>query len=627
MNDGSEVLLAIYDLSHGMAKQLSAQFLGPGHELEMIPHTAIRCFRKEWYFGGGIQSVDPIQFQFSTGMVPVQVLPLGRTTMGLVEFESWCVQQQQYPHGKFTVASYDLLHCNCNHFSHAAALQGLKLSQGVPQWILDVPQRFLSSPMGQLVRPMLEQMQITAQSPVAPISASSCASTRSGRCNPKDGLFVLSDSVTTEQENPWTASTSQAAHPSESMSTPVLDSFHKPLVSKDTGSIPLIIRKITSSIQGNDSNEDEEDSQKKLSILGNFLQKTLSTAGAISPIATALEEFQSEEERIESALKILWNLVVAHDGISSTPSNLTFALMLLRLVVLVVPTSETMIPSTLSSSSVPVYSSTLQDILAWMQRQLIMASDDDDGDSNIEDGGKNALLDRNPAARSMAWCVLSNMVSAIINTYSIIENIPTSDMDQYVLLVDNHELIDSAIRDMTASNCQVRQAATCFLYNLALCHTRRILSVQDTLSQTKQEEEEGDDNDGILLQDDLLLSILCAVVEEFSLIQLLTTKTTTDSNSKGGIQYDPTTCLRRLAVVGRILVPLSSDTTRRQRCNGAVRRFLLDLGLDQFLKDHVATATTRGNTSSTDLKMKEDAEQCRQLATELYKLLESSTHL
>ena len=299
--------------------------------------------------------------------------------------------------------------------------------------------------------------------------------------------------------------------------------------------------------------------------------------------------------------------------------------MLLRLVVLVVPTSETMIPSTLSSSSVPVYSSTLQDILAWMQRQLILASDDDDGDTNIGDGGKNALLDKNPAARSMAWCVLSNMVSAIINTDSIIDVMPTCDMDQYMLLVDNHELIDSAIRDMTASNCQVRQAATCFLYNLALCHIRRILSVQNSLSQTKQEEEDDDDYDGILLQDDLLLSILCAVVEEFSLIQLLTTKTSTDSNSKGGIQYDPTSCLRRLAVVGRILVPLSSDATRRQGCNGAVRRFLLDLGLDQFLKDHVATAS--GNTSSTDLKLREDAEQCRQLATELYKLLQSSAQL
>lgn len=33
------VQLAIYDLSHGMARTLSGQFLGPGHELDLIPHT------------------------------------------------------------------------------------------------------------------------------------------------------------------------------------------------------------------------------------------------------------------------------------------------------------------------------------------------------------------------------------------------------------------------------------------------------------------------------------------------------------------------------------------------------------------------------------------------------------
>ena len=612
MNEGCEVTLAVYDLSHGMAKQLSAQFLGPGYELEMIPHTAIRCYQREWFFGGGIQSVDPMQFQLSTGMTPVQILTLGRTTRSLVEFQTWCQQEQQYPNGGFTATSYDLLQCNCNHFSHAAALDGLKLSQGVPQWILDVPQRFLSSPMGQLVRPMLEQMQITGQSPVTATSTS-----------------ISMPNNTKSPINPWTTGKSKASPKEASQSpsqvpTPVLDSFHKPLVSKDTGSIPLVIRKLSSKTQGKGEREDEDSSQKKLSILGTLLQQTLVAPGGISPITAALEDFQSEADEINSALTVLWDLVVSQDATSPGSSNLTFALMLLRLVVLVIPTIETMIPSTLSSSAEAVYSTVLYDILKWMQQQLILASDDDDGgcaDANKDGDDREALLDKNPVARSMAWCVLSNLVSAIVTADSVVEGMPKPEPDQQKSLVDNQQLIDSAIRDMTVSNCQVRQAATCFLYNLALYKIGRTQLVQVNLPQSTPEEKE--EVDGIILQDDLLLSILCAVVEEFSLIQLITKNAGTDQDSKGGIQYDPTTCLRRLAVIGRILVPLSTETRSQYGCNGAVRQFLLDLGLDQLLKDHVATASYK--SSNTDRQEQEDAEQCRRLATELFMLLQATT--
>ena len=35
------VLLAVYDLSRGMARGLSAQFLGPDHAIDVIPHTGL----------------------------------------------------------------------------------------------------------------------------------------------------------------------------------------------------------------------------------------------------------------------------------------------------------------------------------------------------------------------------------------------------------------------------------------------------------------------------------------------------------------------------------------------------------------------------------------------------------
>ena len=66
-----EVHLAIYDLSGGMARNLSAQFLGPNHAIDMIPHTALLVFGKEYFFGGGIQAVDPYVFRSMRGIQPV----------------------------------------------------------------------------------------------------------------------------------------------------------------------------------------------------------------------------------------------------------------------------------------------------------------------------------------------------------------------------------------------------------------------------------------------------------------------------------------------------------------------------------------------------------------------------
>jgi hypothetical protein len=686
-----EVQLAIYDLSQGMARQLSGQFLGPEHALDLIPHTGLRVYGKEYYFGGGgiHCASNPLQFQASTGLRPIQVQSLGYSTTDRGTFEAWCVQQQQYPHGRFTATSYDLLLRNCNHFSDEAAIHGLHMSQGVPHWILDVPRRFLASPMGQLIRPILEQMQVTGTSPVVSGSSSSSIGAwgNSSGAVPSPATSNMSNVVvasasTAAYPNPWEAAAVAASRattipnipttshattkpitttqPKDGSATPVLDLFHKPLVSKDTRSIPVIIRKLSGISSGQDENQDAATTQA-LSSLGSLLELSLlstttttSTSASDTTTASSSSSSSSTTElgsmsSIESGLTELHHILVVTES-----SNLAFALMLLRLVVLVVPTKETM---SLSSTSSLSPSPMLQIILEWMQDQLVSAGDDDnDGEDSSSSGigacdsGCGGSLDQNPAARSMAWCVLSNWVSVIVD---MPPNNSNANQEE-PLLMDKQKLIDGAIRDMTASNGQIRQAATCFLYNLALAKTNWTVRFQQQLEleqeDQQQQQSQGQssygnndgysENDGILLQDDLLLSILCACVEEFSLLQLLTTSTEVGKED----QYDPTTCLRRLAVIGRILVPVvttcsngnnchSSTTscvgatgtagmTKRHpgqhRCNTAVRQFLLDLGLDQFLKDHVAVAK---KASGTDAKKEKDAIQCRLLATELYKLL------
>jgi len=154
----AEVYLAIYDLSMGMARNLSSQFLGPAHTIDIIPHTAIIVFGKEYFFGRGIESCTPNEFRQTRGIHPIEVKLIGRTEKSKIEFEQWCIIQGQ--NGQFGVESYDLLTRNCNNFSHEAAIHGLELPIGVPQWILDVPSKFLSSPMGMMIRPILEGMQV-----------------------------------------------------------------------------------------------------------------------------------------------------------------------------------------------------------------------------------------------------------------------------------------------------------------------------------------------------------------------------------------------------------------------------------------------------------------------------------
>lgn len=76
LQQSHEVQLAIYDLSQGMARQLSAQFLGPSHQIDAIPHTGVICYGLEYFFGGGIQCEEPSQlvnFRGGRKVAPVEI--------------------------------------------------------------------------------------------------------------------------------------------------------------------------------------------------------------------------------------------------------------------------------------------------------------------------------------------------------------------------------------------------------------------------------------------------------------------------------------------------------------------------------------------------------------------------
>jgi hypothetical protein len=425
----TEVHLAVYDLSQGMARSLSVQFLGPNHAIEMIPHTALLVFGKEYFFGGGIQSVDPHYFRRMSGRHPVRTERLGTTRVSQSEFDSWC---QRTAAAKFNAGTYDLLNRNCNHFSHEAALQGLRLPQGVPSWILEVPQRFLSSPMGQMVRPMLEQMQITQISPVQPPPVAAAA--------PIQPVVAVASGGIAGNANPWanmssdtSTSTSKAASPTKPGSRPITP----PLASSsDEGS--SILKKYTNPMLSNDT--------KALNICASKLVPHLNEASqrALESLSSALQQQNhSTQDLVDAVVPELWKLIQEGKVVS-------FSLLLLRLLALHYAQSK---------------------VVATCMLELMGSLSGEDASLNTKEASNcSPRLFSTAASKSLAWCVVSNYTGSM---KSQISETQESIIPSF--------LVEAAIRDWNHDAVQVRQAACTFLYNYVICNGPQLDNDEETV--------------------------------------------------------------------------------------------------------------------------------------------------
>lgn len=351
-NQRFEVQLAIYDLSQGMARQLSAQFLGLNHAIDIIPHTAILAFEKEYYFGmSGVEASDPHHFRSTRGLSPIKIQHLGHTNITKEEFEEWC--REHMKNGTYASHSYDLFHRNCNHFSHHAT-QHLGVV-GVPEDILRVPQKVLSSPMGSLLGPILQQMQITPSG-----EGNSLSSTTNKDLGEEKKEMSLID-------NPWANSAISNENKSKDVSesnsqirTPVLDSYSKPFLANDASMVKLCVEKIQNG-QGIQTLNDEDRSKMVDSLIA------LSNLFARQVVDRKSEDFMNDIH--------LLRMILDCNKASSTEK--TFVLMLLRLIVL----------------QQCIDTSTRLDIMTSM-RAIISKKE-----------LKSTL-------RAMAWCVVSNCMGA-----------------------------------------------------------------------------------------------------------------------------------------------------------------------------------------------------------------------
>ncbi|KPI88139.1 glycosyl hydrolase-like protein [Leptomonas seymouri] len=149
-SSSSTVSLYRYDLTQGMARSIGPMLIG--RPIEGIWHTSIVVFGKEYYFDGGVGIMadsNPGHTRFGT---PHSTEVLGQTTKGHDEFFAWTQRQRT---SGFGPNDYHLLNNNCNSFSDAASMY--LLGRHIPQDVLEMIPTLLSTPMGQMLRPMLEQ--------------------------------------------------------------------------------------------------------------------------------------------------------------------------------------------------------------------------------------------------------------------------------------------------------------------------------------------------------------------------------------------------------------------------------------------------------------------------------------
>ncbi|KAJ7520836.1 hypothetical protein O6H91_19G024800 [Diphasiastrum complanatum] len=148
--EGEKVILHVYDLSQGLARQLSASFLGKA--IEGIWHTGIVVFGHEYYFGGGIQK-NPVGL--TPYGKPLRVVEMGFTQIPQTVFEDYLHEISP----RYTAETYSLLRHNCNNFSDE--LSQFLVGVSIPEYILRLPEEVSNSPMGALIMPMIQQLETT----------------------------------------------------------------------------------------------------------------------------------------------------------------------------------------------------------------------------------------------------------------------------------------------------------------------------------------------------------------------------------------------------------------------------------------------------------------------------------
>ncbi|CAG8925596.1 unnamed protein product [Penicillium salamii] len=160
-----DVQLYVYDLSKGLARMYSLALTGT--QMDAIYHTSIVLNGTEYYFGQGIQTSVPGSTHHGQ---PMEVVKLGTTELPSDVIEEYLGSLATI----YTPESYDLFLHNCNNFTQDLSM--FLVGKSIPEHIINLPQTFLETPFGQMMKPQIESAlkgvtQGTGPSPIPGPSA------------------------------------------------------------------------------------------------------------------------------------------------------------------------------------------------------------------------------------------------------------------------------------------------------------------------------------------------------------------------------------------------------------------------------------------------------------------------
>ncbi|KAG9242763.1 PPPDE putative peptidase domain-containing protein [Calycina marina] len=139
-----EVQLYVYDLSNGLARNISAALVGI--QIDAIYHTAIVFGGVEYTYDGGVNSLKP---GASMGP-PMEIIDLGETNLPMQIIMEYLDSLREI----YTADAYDMFAHNCNNFSNDFAT--FLLGRGIPEYIVNLPDHVLNTPFGRMMKPQID---------------------------------------------------------------------------------------------------------------------------------------------------------------------------------------------------------------------------------------------------------------------------------------------------------------------------------------------------------------------------------------------------------------------------------------------------------------------------------------
>lgn len=141
----------------GLARQFSYSFTGI--HLDAIYHTSLVFGGVEYFFGQGILRKVPGSTHHGE---PIEIVQMGKTELPMDVIAEYIDSLAQI----YTPESYDLFLHNCNNFTQDLSM--FLVGKSIPERIRTLPQRFLETPVGQMLRSQIDQsMRSMTQAPDA----------------------------------------------------------------------------------------------------------------------------------------------------------------------------------------------------------------------------------------------------------------------------------------------------------------------------------------------------------------------------------------------------------------------------------------------------------------------------